>query len=83
MRDGHNEWLPYYPDGGYTTEDVVKLFCDLLMDLNSHVVEEPIRERFRWMRDHIGDLKGKTLACWCKKENACHSDPLIELANSY
>ena len=77
-----SRWVCYYPNGGYTTEDVVILFRDLLLDLNSHEVEPEIYARFRWMRDHIRDLQGKDLSCWCKKECACHADALIELANS-
>jgi len=29
----------------------------------------------------IGELKGKTLGCWCKPL-ACHGDVLVELINS-
>ena len=46
-------------DGSFKVEDVVKLFRDLLMDLNSHKVEPEILERFRYMRDKIKDLEGK------------------------
>ena len=28
------------------------------------------------------ELAGKNLACWCKKGTPCHSDVLLELANS-
>ncbi len=30
----------------------------------------------RWMRDHIGELKGKTLGCWCAPES-CHGEILV------
>jgi hypothetical protein len=73
---------PDFDGGGFTTEDVVKLFRDLLMDLNSHEVEPEIRERFKYMRDRIKDLQGKKLSCWCSLKNCCHADCLIELANS-
>lgn len=26
-------------------------------------------------------LKGKNLACWCKPDQSCHADALLELAN--
>ena len=29
----------------------------------------------------IKKLKGKNLACWCKPEDPCHADILLELAN--
>jgi hypothetical protein len=30
---------------------------------------------------HLGDLKGKNLACWCKPGAPCHADVLLTLAN--
>ena len=27
------------------------------------------------------DLKGKNLSCWCKKDEACHADILLQIAN--
>jgi hypothetical protein len=31
--------------------------------------------------DNIGELKGKTLGCWCKPE-ACHGDVLVEFSSA-
>lgn len=72
---------PKYDGGGFKSEDVVKLFRDLLMDLNSHEVEPEIRDRLKYMRDRIRDLQGKKIACWCKVGDCCHGDVLIELSN--
>jgi hypothetical protein len=30
----------------------------------------------------IAELRGKTLACWCKPGTPCHADVLMELANA-
>ena len=30
---------------------------------------------------NVNDLKGKNLSCWCKKDEACHADILLELSN--
>src|ERR1700733_7481235 len=30
----------------------------------------------------LGDLRGKNLACWCKRGDPCHADLLLELANA-
>jgi hypothetical protein len=30
---------------------------------------------------HIGDLKGKNLACWCPLDQPCHADVLLLAAN--
>jgi Domain of unknown function (DUF4326) len=75
-------WVPY--DWPGSVDDVVRLFRDLLMNPSTHKhadIEPEIRDRFRWMRDHIFDLRGKDLACWCKEDHLCHADALLELAN--
>jgi hypothetical protein len=28
------------------------------------------------------ELKGKNLSCWCRKDQLCHADILLEIANS-
>lgn len=74
-------WVYYYDGGGYTVDDVIKLFRDLMMDLNSHKVEDAIYQRFRLMRDRIKDLQDKNLSCWCPTTCKCHADVLLEIAN--
>jgi hypothetical protein len=37
-------------------------------------------QRARVLAD-IGELRGKTLCCWCRPEEECHADALLELAN--
>jgi hypothetical protein len=29
----------------------------------------------------IAELRGLDLACWCRPDQACHADTLLELAN--
>jgi hypothetical protein len=47
-----------------------------------------IPERKQWMLDHLHELRGKNLACWCKLWDQkglrvpCHADILLELANA-
>jgi len=36
----------------------------------------------RYLLQHIGELRGKTLGCWCKPQT-CHGDVLVELANDF
>lgn len=39
--------------------------------------------RFRgiqWQRDHIAELAGVSLVCYCPLDSVCHADLLIELA---
>lgn len=42
------------------------------------IVSERARDN---ILDHIGKLKGKTLACWCPLDKPCHADVLLEIAN--
>lgn len=46
---------------------------------------------FRWYCDNKGpafraaiqyDLRGLDLACWCRLDQPCHADVLLEIANS-
>jgi len=34
-----------------------------------------------WIAEHLDELRGKNLACWCKKGKPCHADVLLEFAN--
>ena len=34
------------------------------------------------VRRDLGELRGKSLACFCKIDRPCHADVLLELANS-
>lgn len=38
--------------------------------------------RRSWMLDHLHELAGKTLACWCPQPGPCHAHVLAELANA-
>lgn len=35
-----------------------------------------------YILDHIGQLRGHDLACWCPPGHACHADVLLALANA-
>lgn len=37
----------------------------------------------RHVREHIADLRGKDLACWCPPGTPCHGDVLLELARGF
>ena len=30
----------------------------------------------------VSELRGKNLACWCKLDQQCHADVLLEIANA-
>lgn len=33
------------------------------------------------LREHLHELRGKNLVCWCKPGDPCHADILLALAN--
>jgi len=35
-----------------------------------------------YVREHIGELRGKNLACWCSLDTPCHAERLLQLANA-
>jgi len=39
-------------------------------------------EKRQWILDHIHELTGKDLCCWCKPSDHCHADVLIRLSNN-
>jgi len=73
--------------GGMSRAMCVALFETLLLsDISDADVGEPAAEYRRWVMEHIGELKGKNLACWCAapqpyERDACHAAVLLRLAN--
>lgn len=37
--------------------------------------------RRKWILNHLDELRGKDLACWCKPGEPCHADVLLRMAN--
>jgi hypothetical protein len=35
----------------------------------------------RYLLDDLPELKGKVLGCWCREDQSCHGDILVELVN--
>jgi hypothetical protein len=64
------------PDGPVTPQDraeSVALFADWVQG------DDP---RAAWIRDHVHELSGRTLACWCPQPGPCHALVLAELADA-
>lgn len=38
-------------------------------------------QRMSWIAEHLRDLRGKNLVCWCDENEACHGDILLREAN--
>lgn len=53
-------------------------FLCITCDRECVQAQEASRE---YVEKHIGELKGKNLACWCRTGTPCHADHLLALAN--
>ena len=42
---------------------------------------EHVEEKLKGDPTWLDPLRGRDLACWCRLDEACHADVLIELAN--
>ena len=80
--------IPLAIESGYATREtaqafVVECFRDWLgsNQQGRYWWQGPESDRRRaFFTEHITDLRGKNLACWCK-DSPCHADVLLELAN--
>ncbi|MFZ1430584.1 MAG: DUF4326 domain-containing protein [Geminicoccaceae bacterium] len=68
-----------------TREECVQLYKMLLSGLLVLTCKASLgdqQEAARYARDHLHNLRGKNLACWCRLDGKpCHADVLLELAN--
>lgn len=67
-----------------TAEECVRLFtalCSGLLCLTSKAHPDEQRRFLAHARDHIHELRGHDLVCWCRAGQACHADVLLEIAN--
>lgn len=80
-------WGNPYVVGPHGTHDhVVVLHRDLLtkgivVDDWGREFESVQRDYRAFVCEHISELRGKNLACWCGPDETCHADILIDLAN--
>ena len=61
---------PFRIDEIYTREESIRWFEDWVRTSNA---TEAV-----WCREHIGELHGKRLACWCHPK-PCHGQVLLQL----
>lgn len=69
-----SKWGNPFTVDEYGREKAVSMFRDYIGHPNSPHGFEP---------HEIEELRGKDLACWCKEDQACHADVLLELANTF
>lgn len=67
-----------------TAHDCVQLYTGLLAGLvcltAKATIELQIKSR-AVVQSSLHELRGKNLACWCRRGQSCHADVLLELAN--
>lgn len=67
-----------------TAAECVDLYCKMLRGYLAIALSpsiDDLKERRDYVLANIGTLKGKNLACWCRKGAACHAEVLLDLAN--
>jgi Domain of unknown function (DUF4326) len=67
-----SKWGNYFTVEKYGREKAVSMFEEYINHPNSPN---------NFVFDDIKELAGKNLACWCKENEACHGDVLLEMAN--
>ena len=60
-----------------TREEAVESYR-LWLNEQAYLDVEPYRRN--WINDHVHELRGKTLGCYCAPDS-CHGDVLLEFAN--
>lgn len=68
-----SKWGNAFTVEQYGREKAVQMFRDYIGHPNSPHGFEP---------HEIDELRGKNLACWCREDQACHADVLLEYANT-
>ena len=67
-------WGNPYPVETFGREEAVRRFRALFQVHGQGLgTEFPVPD--------IEQLRGKDLACWCREDEACHADVLLEMAN--
>jgi hypothetical protein len=67
-----------------TRDRVVKLFRLLVAGYVCVTCKPALDELMEYRRrlvEHLAELRGKDLACWCPLGQPCHADVLLEAAN--
>ena len=61
----------------------VSMFRDWILDIDgAGMMNTQDLDQWQYVRDSLHTLKGKNLACFCRLDQPCHADVLLELANA-
>jgi len=81
---GPNGEIVVFMDRYATRDEIVELYRRALVepDEGMHHAWSTLRPLPYSVDDVVRELRGKDLACWCKPNQPCHADVLLELANA-
>lgn len=68
-----------------TAAECVDLYGKLLAGyicLSAKAEVAPQRAALKHASEHISELRGRNLACWCREGSPCHGDILLRCANA-
>lgn len=77
-RIGEVGWNPWIPESAATAEDVVLQYW---LDFQGDGLWWEAGDRYLTAEDVRLELGGANLGCWCRLDQPCHVDVLLELAN--
>ena len=84
--DRSTKWgNPFIVGEDGTRAECVQHYAMLLaghLCLTCRTTHERQKTQLSYVRDHINQLRGHDLACWCSLDGPCHADVLLELANA-
>jgi len=76
---------PFIVGKGCSRFGAVNNFAAMVTGLRTTYFGEECLERqrawARYAREHLHELRGKNLACWCREGEPCHADILLKIAN--
>lgn len=68
-----------------TAAECVELYRAMLSGLicvTTHATVPEQRAARQHVLEHLPELRGRPLACWCRRWLPCHADVLLEIANA-
>lgn len=68
---------PFHAQQGRTRADAVAMYEDWIFSRSPFGGFDPV-----WVRDHVHELAGHTLGCWCPQDGPCHAQVLARMADA-
>lgn len=68
-------------EAGHTRQGAVAAFEDWLAGNPWACGADLMEDRRQAILTRLHELRGKTLACWCRLDQPCHADVLLRLSN--